>query len=84
MILRSIFFVVLIAITAFLPVWLFCIGAILYAFRYTAYELIILSIFIDGLYSLQQPFIIPYYTIAVCGLLICVEWVKPHISGYNQ
>ncbi len=84
MILRSIFFILLTASAAFLPVYLFAVAVLMYAFTYTAYELVLLAVFIDGLYSFGHPYIIPYYTLAICFVLICAEWIKPHISGYNQ
>ena len=84
MILRIFLFLVLIAFSAFVPTWLFALCVVLYALRYTAYELILLMAIIDALYGIGYDVHIPYYTIVTTVGLICIEWVKPHIWVYNQ
>lgn len=84
MIVRVLFFYVIVALATFLPVWLFIIAVCAYALRYTAYELILLGILIDAFYGFSTPFAIPYYTICTTCLLIFIEWIKPQLSLYNE
>lgn len=84
MIKRSLFFIILLFIAVGLPWWVLLVCVLLYIARYTAYELIILALFLDTLYGLGTPMNIPYYTIAVSLLMIVVEWIKPRILMYNQ
>ena len=84
MIARVLFFCVMVALSTFLPVWLFAIAVCAYAFRYTAYELILLGMFIDTFYGLDMPFVIPYYTLTIIVGLIFIEWIKPQLLLYNE
>jgi len=84
MILRPFLFVCLLVIAVIAPTGFFIICAFLYAFRFTAYELIAVCVFIDGMYGTGYQLWVPYYTIITCGVLLCIEWVKPHISLYNE
>jgi hypothetical protein len=83
MIFRILTFIVLVFIATILPTWVFGVCMILYALRYTAYELIFLSMSIDALYGFGYPIDVPYYTICTCFGLFFIEWLKPHISVYN-
>ena len=83
MILRVFFFLLLVCMCTFAPFWVCALGAIAYALTYTAYELIILAVFLDAFYGMGSRFSLPLYTlVVVCGLII-IESVKPHISVYN-
>lgn len=84
MILRLVLFLIVVLLSAFVPTWLFVLCVVLYALMYTAYELIVLMCIIDALYGIGYGTLIPYYTIVTTCSLICIEWVKPHISVYNQ
>lgn len=71
---------ILSALTA--PYWMtLCLG-VLYAFRYTAYELIVLGVFLDALLSATT--ILPLYTIALAVIVFCVELVKPLLTFYDE
>ena len=84
MMLRIFLFIALVLVVTLAPVWVFAVCICVYAFFYTPYELVILSILSDGFYGIGHPFILPYYTILTCFVLIFAEWIKPRISGYNQ
>lgn len=84
MIIRVVFFLLIVGIAVVAPTPILAICACAYALRYTAYELIILAMCIDGFYGIGSPILIPYYTIVACIGLIVIEWIKPHISVYNQ
>ena len=84
MISRILFFGALLCATAFIPVWLYVSAAVLYALFYTGYELIILGACIDSYYGFSGVTFLPYYTICTAIGLLLIEWVKPHISVYNQ
>lgn len=84
MIKRFLFFLGIVFIVTLAPIWVFTIFICVYAFLYTPYELLFLAICIDGFYGVGNPFLIPYYTILSCSVVIFAEWIKPRISGYNQ
>lgn len=84
MILRSLFFCVLLTVAALAPVIVFAISALFYALFYSAYELIFLALAIDVFYGSGYPVHIPYYTIVALISVFFIEWVKPYISVYNQ
>lgn len=84
MTIRYLFFILVCVSGSFAPVWLYILLAFLYALRYTAYELIVLATIFDAYYGMQTVFLIPVYTLGVTFGLLLLEWVKPHISVYNQ
>ena len=84
MMLRFSLFLILIGLCTYAPVWLYVVALCCYAIRYTAYELIILGVFLDAFYGMDGGFMIPVYTLGVIIGLLVVESVKPHISVYNQ
>lgn len=84
MIVRIVLLCGLFAIAGVAPTGFFIICALLYALRYTAYELIVVSVCIDGLYGTGGFFLVPYYTIITCVALLFIEWFKPLISVYNE
>jgi hypothetical protein len=83
MIVRILLFCVLVFATVVAPTPVFIAIALLYAFRYTAYELLLLAVCIDAYYGVGQ-ILIPYYTITTCVALILIEWMKPRIWLYNE
>lgn len=84
MITRVFLYVLLLVTLVIVPWWLLILCLFVYALRYTAYELIALGFIIDGLYGFGYPLSLPYYTLGIVIGLICIEWLKPHISVYNQ
>ncbi len=85
MILRALFFVTLLCMTSAVPTSVLVVGFCVYAFLYTAYELIFLAVIIDGFYAVSGSGVaIPYYTISIILLLFVTEWLKPRLSVYNQ
>jgi len=84
MILRIFLFFVLLGLCAYAPLWVYVVGMFCYAVRYTAYELVVLAVFLDAFYGMNGGFLIPVYTLGVIIGLLVVESVKPHISVYNQ
>lgn len=82
MIIRLLLFIAVLLCAVVAPTWLLAALAVVYAFRYTAYELIFVAAAIDAFYG-TGTHIVPYYTISFVLLLICIEWIKPRISLYN-
>jgi len=56
------------------------IVTVLYAFRYTAYELVVLGWCLDVQFMTGS---VPYYTIVSAGFFVCVEWLKPRLLAYT-
>jgi hypothetical protein len=83
MILRISLFALVLLVAAALPTWVLACCALLYAFRYTAYELLFLAALIDSFYG-TGGWSVPYYTLVAAAALIFIEWLKPHISLYND
>lgn len=83
MILRIVFFIILLILVIVAPVALLAVCAFLYALRYTAYELIVVAGAIDAYYGLGLSGV-PYYTLITIGALIVIEWQKPRFSVYNE
>lgn len=83
MMLRPFLFILLFVLAVALPTPFLIIAGLIYALRYTAYELILIAFSIDAFYGLHTP-LLPYYTITAVLGLIFIEWLKPHLSVYNQ
>jgi hypothetical protein len=83
MILRTFIFLVLLSLATFLPTAIYMLCALVYALFFTAYELIILAVFIDAYYGLTGISLVPYYTLITAACLLIIEWIKPHISVYT-
>ena len=82
MILRLFLFAALALLSVFAPVWLLAACTVVYALRFTAYELMVLAACIDAYYG-GMPFF-PYYMIATTLLLLVVEFIKPRLIVYNE
>ncbi len=72
---RIIAFIVLIFICTLLPWYLALACACVYAFYYTAYELLILALMIDAYYGAYS--VVPYYTLGTVMILVSVDFIKP-------
>ena len=83
MIVRILLFTILVFATVVAPTPIFIVGALAYAFRYTAYELLLLAVCIDAYYGVGH-LSVPYYTIITSVGLFFIEWMKPRISLYNE
>lgn len=82
--LRILLFCILLLISVVVPTWLLAVIALVYALRYTAYELIPLALCIDAYYGMSFYGHLPYYTLCAILLLIVVEYIKPRLSLYNE
>lgn len=77
MTMRVVLFMLTAAVGSIGPWWLLLAAALLYAFRYTAYELLLLGFFLDVSYGIAPvPFI---YTFAALGILLFMETLKPRL-----
>lgn len=76
-------FILLIIIGFAGPSWLYILGAVFYIFFYLGLEILIVSAAIDAYfgYASGEWFM---YTIATAIGLLIMQWVKPHLSVYNQ
>lgn len=84
MIVRIFLCIGIVVLVTMLPLWLSLPCILLYALRYTAYELIPFAFFCDGFYGLHGLLTIPWYTIGAIVGLVIIEWFKPLVSVYNQ
>lgn len=78
---RVFFFITLIAIAFTLPFPFLIIAAGMYAFRYPAYELIVLGALIDALYGVGAFAYV--YTFGAAGIFIFAELAKPFLAFYD-
>lgn len=63
-------------------IWLLVIPlSIVYAFRFSSYELIVIAVLIDGYTG--QFFAIPYLSIFTALAALTVEWARPVILSYT-
>jgi hypothetical protein len=84
MIVRIFAFLVLLFLVVTLPTWLLAVCALIYAFRFTAYELIVVGACIDTYYGGGTLLYIPYYTFFSIAIVFIAEFIKPRISVYNE
>lgn len=81
---RVLMFTILIVLFLLFPWWVGMGCALLYAYRFHAYELIPLGIFLDALFA---PAYDPSSLLYITGLLaitITLEYVKPFLSFYEE
>lgn len=83
MIVRLVLFSIFLVSTTVAPAWFLVLCVVMYALKYTAYELMFLTVMVDALSSIGHQFVIPQYTISMCIVLLCIECIKPYISVYN-
>lgn len=81
MIVRILFFILIVIAGCVAPTIVFAAAALLYALRYTAYELLVLAACIDGYYALEGT-MLPYYTLSFCAGMLFLEWIKPQVRAY--
>ncbi len=75
---RFLFFIFLILLTLSLPWWAIIPLWLLYAFRYTAYELVVFGVLLDAYVGAGTPFHVVYTGIATLSC-IGMEWLKPRM-----
>lgn len=76
---RLIYFLALVILALLVPWYIFFPFAAIYAFKFTGYELLILSFCIDGYVGYAVPWLpVPaVYTLATIGILIFFWGLKP-------
>ncbi len=62
------------------PWWLLLIAAFLYAFRYVAYELLVLGFLLDVSYGAGTETLPVYYTLTALALILFAAVVKPRLN----
>lgn len=80
--LRIVSFVFIATIAVVAPPLIVLPFALAYAFRFRAYELLVLAAGVDAYFGVAAP--LPYYTIVTFIMLIAMEWLKPHLSFHNR
>lgn len=79
---RLIFFVAL-SYTVVMGWWfVWCPLVVWYVYRYTAYELLLLGLFID--YGFGILYTWPWYLTGFAIMLVIVEWIKPRLLVYTE
>lgn len=67
------------------PFWLFLGAAIVYAFVWTGYELLIIAVMIDLQFgSMSATWFGLLYTLSVGVVLMVTTVLKPHLRFYNE
>ena len=74
---RILFFMVLILIALYTPLWFFSILAIIYASIYVPYELVILGLCIDA--GFGYPTFGLWYTACTLSIYVSSELLKPYL-----
>ncbi|HEU4677519.1 MAG TPA: hypothetical protein VFS75_02265 [Candidatus Paceibacterota bacterium] len=78
---RIIAFICLFFAALYLPLWLFALGAVAYAFTFRAYELLVLAVLIDAEFG--EPGTGAYrYTASVAIALLFAALVRPYLRFY--
>lgn len=83
---RLIAFIVVSVLAYVLPLWAGALVLVVYAFQYTAYELILLGALLDAHYGVTLSWLpVPIlYTAGITLILIIVEALKPLMSFYED
>lgn len=81
---RIIIFIGLLVLSLFVPFWIFLPFVFLYALWQSAYELIILGMFIDAQFGLSAVSFGYLYTFTLGTIVLVAEFIKPHMSFYNE
>ena len=81
---RALLFITLIAAFLALPWWVGMTGAFLYAYRFHAYELIPLGIFLDALFAPSFDTLSFFYIGILLSLTLALELLKPFLSFYKE
>ena len=83
MITRIIVWTLLLFLASTMPLPFLMLFVVLYALKWSAYELIVLGVLIDGYFG----FTIhewPLYTISIVIVVIGVEFIRPRLSFYTE
>lgn len=79
---RIIAFSVLFILVTFTPWYFMAILAGVYALHFfLPLELLVLAVLVDTYFGGAVS--IPYYTVSILVLILCIEWIKPQLSFYN-
>lgn len=83
---RALSFTALFILSFALPWWFVLILSVVYAFRYCAYELIVLGVLLDAVYggALSSHIVPVVYTLTMTVIIFVVEILKPHLSLYKE
>ncbi len=76
---RSVYFLGVFLVGILFPWWILVCVALLYAFRFKAYELIPLAVLFDasfGLHTLRIPFPL-WYTLGACLVVVLMGYFRP-------
>lgn len=74
---RILFFIVLILVALYTPLWVFSILAIIYACIYVPYELVILGLCIDAGFGYTTFGL--WYTACTLSIAVSTELLKPYL-----
>lgn len=81
---RGLLFIVLLIVGFVGPWWLLFLCAGLYAFRYAAYELLLLGFLLDMSYGAGSEAYPVYYTLGAAALIALAAFIKPRLTFYNH
>jgi hypothetical protein len=73
---RAVVFFIVVASIVSAPVPVFVVLLIVYMYRYTAYELIVIAACIDAFFGWS---VVPYYLVGTTVAIVLMEWVKPRL-----
>ena len=81
---RIILFFTLFVITFLFPWWVGVPLMVLYMFRYTAYEVIVLATLFDAQFSVAYGLMPFFYTIGFGIFFVVLEVLKPFLTFYRE
>lgn len=80
---RIFLFIVIIVTALFLPLWVFALGAFVYALLYTPYEILILAVCVDAQFGDPSRGMWFLYTLSAAGIVLTTVYIKPQLRFYR-
>ena len=80
---RICFFLIVLLITLFFPLWAFILGAFLYALLYTPFEILILAVCIDAQFGDPSRGAWFLYTLSAGCVVLITVYIKPQLRFYQ-
>lgn len=82
MLIRIFSFIAVAASALFFPLWAFSLAALVYAFAFSPYELLLIGVLIDA--GFGSPGGTSYgYTAVAAGACIIAAYLRPYLSVYS-
>lgn len=80
---RSFSLITVVLAMLFLPFWVSVCFMLLYAYVYSAYELLLIAVLIDAQFGSAENGLWYLYTLSASFILILTVYTKPHLRFYQ-